>query len=165
MARTTAVETGTTSISDFPDGGDLAEVASSLRLSITRLSRILRQQDGGGLTPSATSALALLNRYGPMTLGELAAREHVAAPTVTRIVEKLQAAGLATRRVSEHDGRVFFVDTTDEGRALILDARSRRTRWLIEHFAALTPDELDALKRAAPILERLVEQATSEEER
>src|ERR1700712_2297939 len=109
MARSTPVST------QVPN---LADVASSVRLSVTRLARILRQQDGGGLTPSTTSALAMLNRYGPMTLGELANREHVAAPTVTRIVEKLQAAGLATRRVSEHDGRVFFVETTEEGRAL-----------------------------------------------
>jgi len=148
-----------------PSTSDLSEVASSVRLSITRLYRILRQQDGGDLTPSTTSALAMLNRYGAMTLGELAAREHVAAPTVTRIVEKLQSAGLVTRRVSEHDGRVFMVEVTDAGRALILDARSRRTRWLVEHLEGLSPEEFEALQQAAPILERLVEQAAREEDR
>src|ERR1700710_1678143 len=107
-----------------PSTSDLSEVASSVRLSITRLGRILRQQDGGDLTPSTTSALAMLNRHGPMTLGELAAREHVAAPTVPRIVEKLQQAGLVTRTQSESDGRVAYVEVTEEGRRLILDVRS-----------------------------------------
>lgn len=142
----------------------IGELASSVRLSVTRLARILRQQDGEGLTPSTTSALAMLNRSGPMTLGDLAAREHVAAPTVTRIVEKLQLAGLVTRRVSEHDGRVSYVEITEEGRRLIGDVRSRRTRWLVEHFEGLSPADVETLRQAAPILERLVEQAAREEE-
>jgi DNA-binding MarR family transcriptional regulator len=143
---------------------DVAEVAASIRLSITRLARILRQQDGEGLTPSTGSALALLNRYGAMTLGELATREHVAAPTVTRIVEKLQASGLVSRKVSEHDGRVTFVEITEEGRRVMLDVRSRRTQWLIAHFEGLSPDDLEALRLAAPVLESLVDQAAREEE-
>jgi DNA-binding MarR family transcriptional regulator len=142
---------------------DVAEVASSIRLSVTRLARILRQQDGEGLTPSTGSALALLNRYGAMTLGELATREHVAAPTVTRIVEKLQAAGLVSRKVSERDGRVTYVEISEEGRRVMLDARSRRTQWLISHFEGLSPDDLEALGHAAPVLERLVDQAAREE--
>jgi DNA-binding MarR family transcriptional regulator len=141
------------------DAAELDELAASIRLSVTRLGRILRQQDGGDLTPSTTSALAMLNRHGPMTLGELAAREHVAAPTVTRIVEKLQQAGLVTRTQSESDGRVAFVEVTEEGRRLILDVRSRRTLWLVEHLESFSDADLEALRRAAPVLERLVEQA------
>ena len=156
MARPAAVK---------PSRTDVADVAASVRLSVTRLGRILRQQDGGGLTPSTTSALATLNRYGPITLGELASREHVAAPTVTRIVEKLQRAGLVTRRVSEQDGRVVYVEVTDEGSRLMLELRSRRTQWLIDHMEGLSPTELSALRAAAPILERLVEAAALEEER
>jgi DNA-binding MarR family transcriptional regulator len=158
MARSAAVND-----SKAQPSTDIGEVASSVRLSVTRLARILRQQDGGGLTPSTTSALAMLNRAGPLTLGELASREHVAAPTVTRIVEKLQLAGLVARRVSEHDGRVVYVEITDLGRNLIQDLRSRRTQWLIDHMEGLSPKELETLRDAAPILERLVEVAVSEE--
>jgi DNA-binding MarR family transcriptional regulator len=144
---------------------EVDSLAADVRLSVTRLGRILRQQDGGDLTPSTTSALATINRRGPMTLGELAAREHVAAPTVTRIVEKLQRAGLVQRRTSERDGRVVLVDVTEEGRALMLEVRSRRTRWLVSHLETFSEDDLEALRRAAPILERLVEAATEELER
>jgi len=141
---------------------DVAELAASVRLSVTRLGRILRHQDGGELTPSQTSALAMVNRLGPLTLGDLAGREHVSAPTVTRIVEKLQQSGLVKRTVSEHDGRVTFVEVTPEGRRQILDARSRRTKWLVEHLDRLSVEDLESLRRAAPILERLVDAAAEE---
>src|SRR4051812_33141269 len=107
----------------------IGELAAGLRLSVTRLARILRHQDGGDLTPSMVSALATVNRAGRLTLGELAAREHIAAPSVTRIVEKLQRAGLVTRQASESDGRVAFVEVSTAGHALIEEVRSRRTAW------------------------------------
>src|SRR5437764_15212834 len=109
---------------------ELAELAGGLRLSVTRLARILRQQDTGDLTASMVSALASVNRAGRITLGALAAREHVAAPSVTRVVDKLQRAGLVERTASEQDGRVSFVMVTNDGRQLIEESRSRRTAWL-----------------------------------
>jgi DNA-binding MarR family transcriptional regulator len=160
-----STDIGSTDISSTDiSSTDISTVASSVRLSVTRLARILRQQDGGGLTPSTTSALAMLNRFGSMTLGELASREHLAAPTVTRIVEKLQVAGLVTRRVSEHDGRVVYVEVSEKGRRLMLDLRSRRTQWLIDHMEGLSAAELETLRRAAPILERIVDAAALEED-
>lgn len=143
---------------------DVIDVAGSLRLSITRLARILRHQDAEGLTPSTISALATLNREGPMTLGDLAAHEHVAAPTVTRIVEKLQRDGLVTRRPSERDGRVVYVEVTAEARRMIENVRSRRTAWLTSRLSDLSPKELEVLRRAAPILERLVIDAAQQGE-
>jgi len=140
---------------------DVDALATSMRLSITRLARILRHQDGGDLTPSTTSALATINRHGPLTLGDLAAREHVSAPTVTRIVEKLQQQGLVVRTTSAHDGRVTHASVTEQGRRLIVDARSRRTEWLVDHLGQLSPAELQSLAAAAPVLERLL--ATADE--
>ncbi|MGD9795413.1 MAG: MarR family winged helix-turn-helix transcriptional regulator [Acidimicrobiia bacterium] len=142
---------------------EIAELAETLRLSITRLARVLRQQDGSDLTPSTTSALAMINLHGPLTLGDLAARERVSAPTITRIVEKLQQSGLVTRWVSERDARVAFVEVTDAGRKVIIDARSRRTRWLMAHLGELSQDDLKALRHAAPVLERLVDLAREED--
>ena len=150
MARSTSVETA---------GAAIGELASGLRLSVTRLARILRHQDGGELTPSMVSALATLNRAGRLTLGELAAREHIAAPSITRIVDKLQRAGLVTRRASETDGRVALVEVTDAGRSRIEEARSRRTAWMAKQLAKLDEDDLETLRKAAVILERMVEGA------
>ena len=85
-----------------PKTADPVEVAGRLRLSVTRLARILRHQDAGGLVPTLSSALATIDREGPLTLGTLAVREHVAPPSITKAVVKLEAMGFVERRTDEH---------------------------------------------------------------
>ena len=147
MARTASRSVGTAAASDTE------ALAASMRLSVTRLARILRHQDGGDLTPSTTSALATINR------------EHVSAPTITRIVEKLQQQGLVARTTSATDGRVTHATVTDKGRRLVVAARSRRTEWLVDHLGRLSAAELAALAAAAPVLEHLIATADDGAER
>ena len=59
---------------------------------------MLRHQADVGLTPSQLTTLATVAREGPLTLGALAATEHIKPPSVTKIVEKLEAMGLIERR-------------------------------------------------------------------
>jgi hypothetical protein len=57
-----------------------------LRLVVARLYRQMAQASGNdlNLTYAQLSALARVQEYGPLRLGELAAREQVPAPTLTR---------------------------------------------------------------------------------
>src|SRR5919202_2543894 len=103
-----------------------AELASRLRLAVTRLGRRLRGQLPGDVTPSQLSALASIGRLGPVTLGELSTIERVKPPTMTRIVGALEELGLVARSVDPSDRRVARVTTTMEGRRFI--DRSRRTK-------------------------------------
>ena len=66
------------------------DLAIRLRLAITRTSRRLRQEAGTGLSPTLTSALATVDRHGPLTPSELAQRERVRRPTVTRLAARLE---------------------------------------------------------------------------
>ncbi|MCK9895109.1 MarR family winged helix-turn-helix transcriptional regulator [Frankia sp. AgB32] len=132
-----------------------AELASALRLSVMRLSRRMRQERSSQLTPTQTSALASLERRGPMTLGEIAAHERVQPPSMTRVIAHLALEGLVERRSHPTDGRQVIVEVTDRGRALLSDDRRRRDEWLTDQLAALTADEVAALTRAAPVLEAL----------
>ena len=134
---------------------DPVEVAGRLRLSITRLARILRQQDQLGLTPTLTAALATIAREGPLTLGELAASEQVSPPTVTRVVGKLETAGLVHRRPDPGDGRVSRVELSPAGRRQLETGRTRRTAWLATRLRDLPPEDLVRLEEAAGVLERL----------
>ena len=84
---------------------DPAAIAARLRVSATRLARQLRQESEPGLTPSQLSALTSVEHNGPLTLGRLAEHERVAPPSVTKIVTKLEEAGLVERRL---DGGVRF---------------------------------------------------------
>ena len=74
------------------------DLAARLRLGITRHGRRLRQEAGGLLSPSQIAALATIERHGPLTPSELAQRERIQRPTVTRVLARLEEAGLVAAR-------------------------------------------------------------------
>jgi DNA-binding MarR family transcriptional regulator len=133
------------------------ELVGRLRFSVTRLARLLRQQDGPGLTPTMGATLATIGRDGPLTLGDLAALEQVAPPTITKVVAKLEAAGLVERRTDPSDGRVRLVRLTATGRRQLEANRVRRSAWLRSRLAALPEDERARVADAVAVLERLTE--------
>lgn len=132
-----------------------SELAARLRLSATRLARRLRQEAGAGLTPSQLSALAVIENHGPLTLGMLAEHERVAPPSVTKIVAKLEAAGLVTRTTDPADRRIARVATSPRGAALIAESRRRKTAWLTARIDGLGPEERRRLAAALDVLDML----------
>jgi DNA-binding MarR family transcriptional regulator len=121
------------------------------------MARLLRQQDQSGVGPTVVAALATVERHGPLTLGELATREQVAPPTITKVVEKLEAAGLLSRQGDPSDRRVTRVSVTSKGTRQLQTYRMRRTEWLTARLSELRPDELERLVDALPVLERIIE--------
>ena len=138
------------------------EVAGRLRVSVTRLARLMRQQEESGLTPTLRAALASVARHGPMTLGELAAHEQVTKPTTTSIVSKLEGLGLVMRRADEGDRRVCWVEVTPLGRRRLEQHRERRTEWLASRLRALPPDQLARLAAALDALDTISERPAPE---
>jgi len=138
-------------------GTETLDLAASLRLAVTRLARRLRQQADTGVTPSMLSALATVERMGPLTLGELAALEGVQRPSMTSIEARLEETGLVTRQVDPTDRRVVRVSVSAQGRQLLDRSRSRKTAYLARRLQAMLPAERKALADAVPILERLLE--------
>jgi DNA-binding MarR family transcriptional regulator len=138
------------------DATDAVAVADTLRLSATRLARILRRQDPEVLPPTLSSALNSINCDGPLSLGELAQREHVAPPTITRVVEKLKAKGFVECLPDPQDRRVSRVRVSPAGKRHLQRSRSVRTAWLAGVLGDLAPEDLARLAAAAPVLEALV---------
>ena len=134
---------------------DVVELAGHLRFLVARLHRLLRQQDQSGLSPALGAALATISRDGPITLGQLAAAEQVAAPTITRLVDKLVERGLVTRHVDPDDRRVTRVRATTGGKRQLESIRTRRTAWLASQLTDLPVDDVRALADAVSILEGL----------
>lgn len=134
------------------------DLAPRLGTAIVRLTRVLRQQDEGELTPTMRSMLGTIDRDGPVSLGELAVAEHVAPPTVTKVVGKLEESGLVARTVDEADRRVTRVELTAAGRSRLAAARRARATWLAARLAELDADERAAVEAALPVLERLTGQ-------
>jgi DNA-binding MarR family transcriptional regulator len=133
------------------------DLAVRLRLAITRTSRRLRQEAGTGLSPTLTSALATIDRHGPLTPSELASRERVQRPTATRLVARLEELGVLQRAADPADRRSSLLSVTPEGRALLEEMRGRKTAYLAHRIQRLDAEERASLDRAAAILERLLE--------
>src|SRR5581483_7289205 len=110
--------------------GVAAELGSQLRLAVLRLSRRLLQETAGEITSSQLSALTVLAARGEITLGELAATERIAPPSMTRIAARLEEKGLVERRTDTSDRRIVRVATTEAGHALLEETRNRRDAYL-----------------------------------
>lgn len=141
------------------DPTDAAAVAGRLRLSATRLARRLRQEADTGLTPSQLSALAAVERHGPLTLGALAEHEGVAPPTVSRVTAMLEEQALLVREADPKDRRVARVAVTAAGRALLDASRGRKTAWLTARLDALAPEDRVHLAAALDALDALTTEA------
>ncbi|MFE0458994.1 MarR family winged helix-turn-helix transcriptional regulator [Kitasatospora sp. NPDC058965] len=136
-------------------GDDLAAV-SQLRSSVMRLARRLRHQHvEQSLSPTEMGALGTLARCGSATPGELARREHVQPPSMTRIIAMLEEKGLVRRESHPQDRRQVVVSMTDQAAEILDESRRRRNAWLAELASQLTEEEWATVRAAAPVLDRL----------
>lgn len=139
----------------------LSESAARLRMAIVRTARRLRQEAAGAggaeLTPTAASALATVERHGPLTPSELAEIERVKRPTATRTLRVLSDAGLVDRAPDPDDGRSALVSVNAAGRERLRRLRGRKNAYLARRMRDLPADDLEALERAAAILEGILE--------
>ena len=148
----------TTSTATAPD----VEFPARLRLAIARMARRLRQEAGTDLGPSGTAALATIERHGPLAPSELADREQIKRPTATRILARLGELGLVDRIPDPGDRRCAIVSISPEGRALLRSLRQRKTAYLATRLRELSPEDVQALERAADVLEGMLEAEGSE---
>ncbi|HET6794434.1 MAG TPA: MarR family transcriptional regulator, partial [Acidimicrobiales bacterium] len=137
-------------------GEDVQAVASALRVALMRLARRLRTETtGSSLTASQVSALATLDRHGPMTPTELAEREAVQKPSITKVIASLTDLGLVSRRPDPADGRQVIVAITDRGAGMLQADRSNAEAWLARRLAALPESDRVALMSAVGAVQRL----------
>ncbi|MEV6106790.1 MarR family transcriptional regulator [Streptomyces sp. NPDC051940] len=133
-----------------------AAAINALRSAVMRLSRRIRHhRTDESLSPTEMSVLGTLFRCGPCTPSELARKEHVQPPSMTRIVAMLESKGLVRLDAHPDDRRQKVVSQTEQAQGLLEEARRRRNVFLAELAGALDEDEWAALRAAAPVLEKL----------
>lgn len=135
---------------------DVGTMAAHLRISATRLARLMRRQGDTGLTPSQLSALTSIERHGPMTLGHLAEHERVAPPSITKVVGTLVDRDLVDRVPDPDDRRITRVTVTPAGQDLLDEVRQRKDLWLAARLAELDDDQRARLDAALDVLDVLV---------
>ena len=109
------------------------------------------------LTPTAVSALATVERHGPLTPSELAAIERIKRPTATRILRVLEEAGLVDRTRDPADGRSSLVSVNAAGRERLRRLRGRKNAYLARRMRDLPPTISRPWSAPPTILERMLE--------
>lgn len=134
-------------------------MASRLRLAVVRLNRRLRaQRTDSVVSLTQIAALSTLYKCGPLTPGELATKEGVQPPSMTRVIAALEDVGYVSRAPHPTDGRQAIVALTEAGLAFHQAQVSAREAWLDRRLAELTAEERELLDRAAQIIDRMAGQ-------
>ncbi|MEX3612977.1 MAG: MarR family winged helix-turn-helix transcriptional regulator [Burkholderia gladioli] len=129
------------------------EAAGRVTHSLLRLSTAMRSEawdwaEGAGLTPTQGEILVLLlQRKGPMRLGEIARETQLTAATTSDAVSTLESKGLVEKRRALDDGRALAVRLSARGRT----AAKKALQWpefLSKAVGVLANDEQGALYRS-----------------
>lgn len=137
---------------------DLGHEATDLRMATFRLARRLRAERAiDTMSDGQFAVLANLHVHGPHTLGELAERERVSAPSMNRTVNCLEELGYLTRTPDGDDRRKVNIALSDDGRSVVLETTRRRDSWLEHSLEDLTTTERDTLAAAAAIMRQVAD--------
>ena len=125
-----------------------------MRRAVGGLVRATRNADV--LAPIPAAVMDLLDREGPMTTADLAARRQVRHQTMAATVKELKDTGYVTAVPHQADGRKKVLSLTADGRAALDNDRTGRVRQLADAIAgALSNEEACALARALVLIERV----------
>jgi DNA-binding MarR family transcriptional regulator len=145
----------------MPD--EIAQLAGGLRTTVARLNHSLRRPVARrGVTPTRLTAMATLEKRGPMRAGDLAERLSITAASMSRLAEALEEGGWVDRAPDPDDRRAQLLSLSEHGRATLETMRREGTGELAEAIRALSSDERDALATALPVLVRLSDELVAE---
>jgi DNA-binding MarR family transcriptional regulator len=139
----------------MPKLDQIEELADRLHSTAIHLLRQVRVQDAAtGIAPARLSALSVLVFGGAMSLNELARAEQVRPPTMSRIVDALEAEGLVRRTVNERDRRAVVIEATEKGAAILWRGRKRRVKFLAKHLSRLGEVERKQIESAVQAIQK-----------
>lgn len=139
--------------------GVLTEIERALRV-LTRPARLRRLHDhlnrkaGLDLGRAEYVVLASLEECGPMRVSDLAEHTGAEVSTTSRVVGRLQAAGLLAVGEQPEDRRVVMLTLTERGREAMQRLRAVRREALASVLSQWRPAEAEALAR---LLSRFVD--------
>ena len=136
----------------------LAGRASSVATVMFHTAVAARQ----GLSATEEKALDLLERFGPLTAGELAKRSGLAPASVTGLVDRLEAKGFARRTVNPEDRRSVLVEVdTERVYAAVAPLFADWVGSLYELYAGYTDEQLEVILHFLTEAARRQQEATA----
>lgn len=106
------------------------------------------------MAPHQAAVLTRIER-GITSAREIAALEKTSPATVSRTIAALVASDWVRRSGSPVDGRRVDLAITEEGRRVLAETRQAREEWMGRRLGQLSPEELDLLEAALPVLEKV----------
>lgn len=113
-----------------------------------------------GLTGPQNICLREIERGGSLNPGQLARAVALKPPTVSGILDRLEARGLVTRRRRHHDKRQVRVELTPAGEAVLAQTPPPLQELFTERLAALP---LERRRSIAEALQEVVELLEAED--
>jgi DNA-binding MarR family transcriptional regulator len=137
-------------------------LANRLRPVLLKLARELRREIHSlGVTGGQVSLLVQI-KYAPgIGIRELAARERISVPGMSKFVARLEEAGLVQRAPVGGDKRRVGLSLTTSGHAVLRSVRSKRTAWLAARLRTLDAEQLDAIDAAIEPLSFLLDESVA----
>jgi len=135
---------------------DLSGLAVELGDLVSRLARLLARE-GLPINRTRLSVLVRLRRGGPVRITDLAEGEHVAQPSMTALVARLEEDGWVERRSDPADGRVVNVAITSTGCAVLDEAVRVRAEALHARLERLFPEQRTAIAAAVAAIDALLD--------
>lgn len=133
----------------------IEDLADRLHSTAIHLLRQVRVEDAAtGIAPARLSALSVLVFGGAMSLNDLARAEQVRPPTMSRIVDALEAEGLARRTVNPQDRRAIVIEATEKGTAILWRGRKRRVKFLAKRLLRLGEAERKQIELAVQAIQK-----------
>jgi DNA-binding MarR family transcriptional regulator len=136
------------------------ELASGLRIAVSRLVKVMRSEVRQDETLSLTerSTLSLIYQHPRMLPSELAVKEKVTSQSMSQIINKLSHNGYIKKKPSTEDKRKVFITITAKGREYIELKRNKTSEWLAKEISEkTTEEEKEILRSAIKILTKLVD--------
>lgn len=138
------------------DADELTDLAVHLRIVVGRLHRRIRIDAQESIGPLQLSALVTVEQHGPLRLSELARREAVTAPTMSRVLSALDEQGLVVRNPDPQDARGVLVTVSELGASRLAEVRTQRTALVARRLARLDDAQRRTVAEAMPALEALL---------
>lgn len=114
------------------------------------IGRLLHQQmregtERAGINPSYRPFIHFLNEHDGVTQLDLVKVTHLAAPTVSVTLQKMEQEGLVTRRIDPEDQRQVLVYITGAGRDLHQKVREQIVKTEQRALSGVTEEERQQL--------------------
>jgi DNA-binding MarR family transcriptional regulator len=136
---------------------DTVQLADRLRPVLLRVGRELRREAREvGVSPQQVTLMVAIKYEPGIGVRELAAREKVSAPAMSKHVDRLERDGYVARTPSDSDKRRVGLTLTEDGARVLRRVRSRRTAWLATRLRGLTKEQLAAVEAAIDPLSELL---------